>query len=559
MARRPWPARWSRTIVPVSAMPTVASVTTASIASSSSGAQSVVARRRRSTSTPSPSGTTTEQPLDGCGDPVGQVGSAYTARRRRGSPRPVRRTGRPRPAVDARSRRDVRGRGRRRRGRPDAGRGSPRGRGLETLVRSLLNHRSVLRPCAATRPGTTRRAPSAGRVRRSRPRPPAAGARARCRAARSARRTRGASTDANVEAAPFIATASSFGIASAVRVDDLGAQVDEHGGDVDLDRAHLVAGAAQRRGIRQRVDLRVLPHAPHQRVEDGADRTRVDRAVGVAADPLVDRADVEAGGAADAAQRLPADLVGERAGAAVVEEYDVHLLRTVAGRHPAPRGGVGVHPLAGRGARQQPQEHVEVGERGHDLLDADDGDEHVGQGQAHPPVALRLDHDERAGLGHGEVRAGDRHLRAQELLAQVQPCRRRELGRVVGEAVRCAACPRPPSGRGRSGGSRRGCGGSPAPGCGEGRSSPSWTISSARSVSQAAIPSAASASLSPISWVTIDLTLTTSSTPCDFATSATIRLASSASRAQCTTAPCCGQPGLELDAGAARGRPGSRP
>ncbi len=38
-------------------------------------------------------------------------------------------------------------------------------------------------------------------------------------------------------------------------------------------------------------------------------------------------------------------------------------------------------------------------------------------------------------------------------------------------------------------------------------------MSSARSVSQAAIPSASSASLRPISWVAIDLTLTTSSTP----------------------------------------------
>ena len=46
-----------------------------------------------------------------------------------------------------------------------------------------------------------------------------------------------------------------------------------------------------------------------------------------------------------------------------------------------------------------------------------------------------------------------------------------------------------------------------------GRSSPSCTISSARSVSQAAMPCAASASLSPISWVAIDLTLTTSSMP----------------------------------------------
>src|SRR6478736_3393025 len=71
----------------------------------------------------------------------------------------------------------------------------------------------------------------------------------------------------------------------------------------------------------------------------------------------------------------------------------------------------------------------------------------------------------------------------------------------------------------------------------EGRSSPSCTMSSARSVSQAAMPSASSASLRPISWVTIDLTLTTSSTPWAWAMDATIALASAASLAQCTVAP----------------------
>ena len=71
----------------------------------------------------------------------------------------------------------------------------------------------------------------------------------------------------------------------------------------------------------------------------------------------------------------------------------------------------------------------------------------------------------------------------------------------------------------------------------EGRSWPSWTISSARSVSQAAIPSASSASLSSISAVAIDLTLTTSSTPWDRAIPATMALASAASLAQCTIPP----------------------
>jgi hypothetical protein len=55
-----------------------------------------------------------------------------------------------------------------------------------------------------------------------------------------------------------------------------------------------------------------------------------------------------------------------------------------------------------------------------------------------------------------------------------------------------------------------------------GRSCPSWTMSSARSVSQARIPAASRASLSSISWVAIDLTLTTSSVPLVLAMSTTI-------------------------------------
>ena len=71
----------------------------------------------------------------------------------------------------------------------------------------------------------------------------------------------------------------------------------------------------------------------------------------------------------------------------------------------------------------------------------------------------------------------------------------------------------------------------------EGRSRPSWTMSSARSVSQAAMPSRASASLSSISWVAIDLTLTTSSAPAAWTRSTTMAFASAASRAQWTVPP----------------------
>ena len=80
---------------------------------------------------------------------------------------------------------------------------------------------------------------------------------------------------------------------------------------------------------------------------------------------------------------------------------------------PVHRRRVRVHPLAGRRPRQQLHEHLEVRERRHELLDPHDGDEGLGQRQAHPPVALGLDDGERPGVRDGEVRAADRDLGAR--------------------------------------------------------------------------------------------------------------------------------------------------
>ena len=71
----------------------------------------------------------------------------------------------------------------------------------------------------------------------------------------------------------------------------------------------------------------------------------------------------------------------------------------------------------------------------------------------------------------------------------------------------------------------------------DGLSSPSWTISSARSVSWAWIPALSRCSLRPVSWVAIDFTLTTSVSPVSRTRSVIISLASLASRAQWTTPP----------------------
>ena len=299
------------------------------------------------------------------------------------------------------------------------------------------------------------------------------------------------------------------------------------------------AQAPHRRGrVGQRVDLRVGADPLEQRVEDGADRARVDRAVGVPTDPLVDRAGVQAGRAADAAQRLPADLVGQRPGAAVVEQHHVHLLRAVAGGDPGPGGGVGVHPLPGRASaaaaagtrrgrpRWAPASRCRPPSRA----------PRAGSGtsarcpRTPPPPACPTppQRSSRPTRPSGVDRNFSR--RCSRAAPTPAPPGRRSAPREPGARRR-------PSCRGRCRGSRSGCGGSPAPGCGEGRSSPSCTISSARSVSHAAMPCAARASLSSISWVAIDLTFTTSRMPCALATSATTAHASAASRAQCTVAP----------------------
>ena len=204
------------------------------------------------------------------------------------------------------------------------------------------------------------------------------------------------------------------------------------------------------------------------------------------------------------------------------------------GRHAGPDRGVRVHPLAGRGARQQLQEHLQVPPGRHDLLDAHHGDQRLAAGsgtsarcpRTRPRTACRS--RRRAKLAPQIADLGRQELAAQVLpggLGQLRPVRRSDPGR------------RRPSRAGRCRGSRRGSCGSPGPGCataGRGRAARSARPGRSR---RRAIPAASSASLRPISWVAIDLTLTTSVAPVAWTSSVTIALASSASRAQCTTPP----------------------
>ena len=168
---------------------------------------------------------------------------------------------------------------------PAPGRGS---RLCELIVRATSRGRS--RPAAPARPGSpsSRSAAAAGHG--------PAGRRAG-RAWRRAARPRTACGWSIVYAAAAIAAASVRGMRRLV------AQVHQDRRDVDLHRAGVEAGAAERRRVRQGG---VVLDPGELRRQHRADRARIDRPVRVPAGPLVDRADVEAGRAADAVQRLPA-------------------------------------------------------------------------------------------------------------------------------------------------------------------------------------------------------------------------------------------------------------
>src|SRR5271168_4726175 len=128
--------------------------------------------------------------------------------------------------------------------------------------------------------------------------------------------------------------------------------------DVDLDRTDLIAGPAQGRSVGQRIA--VLEPSIFQlmklRGQDRADRSGVNRSIGVAAGLAVDRAGIQASSAADALKRLLRLCVVEDGAASVVEQDDMELARAVAGMNACPQRVVGVHPLASSRARQRLQE-----------------------------------------------------------------------------------------------------------------------------------------------------------------------------------------------------------
>ena len=100
---------------------------------------------------------------------------------------------------------------------------------------------------------------------------------------------------------------------------------EQHPRDVDADRTHLAARAAEAARLRQ-VSERASPCSARR--EHRTHGPGIHAAVRVAADLLVDGTRVQAGAAADAIQNLR-KLTAQQPASPVVHEHDVQLVGTV--------------------------------------------------------------------------------------------------------------------------------------------------------------------------------------------------------------------------------------
>src|SRR5205807_3997506 len=92
-----------------------------------------------------------------------------------------------------------------------------------------------------------------------------------------------------------------------------------------FDRTDFATCSAQAGRVRL---LRRIGQAEQLGRDHGADWTGIDRSVRMTADLLIDRAGIKASATANASQRLPRYRPSEHARASVIEQNDVHLIRS---------------------------------------------------------------------------------------------------------------------------------------------------------------------------------------------------------------------------------------
>ena len=156
--------------------------------------------------------------------------------------------------------------------------------------------------------------------------------------------------------------------------------------------------------------------------QDQADGPDVDVAVVVAAHQRVNRADVGAGAAADAAQGLGKERVLGQSQAAVVQKNNMQLFFSVRRgqtfRGPGDPGDIRGNGLTGGALGQDLENPQGRGQVGNQLVQAHQGDVNLGKCGHQSGVALIADNPQGTGLGHGKIGPADAHIGRQKGLAQ---------------------------------------------------------------------------------------------------------------------------------------------
>ena len=149
--------------------------------------------------------------------------------------------------------------------------------------------------------------------------------------------------------------------------------------------------------------------------------------VNVAADQRIDRADVQARGAADALENLFELPVLRRLQAAVVEKDDMHLpdlfhpavpLSDHHGRRPSHQGHIARHELGRGPPGQELQDQRRVGDLGNQLFVTYDHHVDRGQGGDEAGVPLVRDQPDRSVFRDSEVCPGNPHVGIDKLPTQ---------------------------------------------------------------------------------------------------------------------------------------------
>src|SRR5262249_11284703 len=156
-----------------------------------------------------------------------------------------------------------------------------------------------------------------------------------------------------------------------------------------------------------------------------SDWSRVNGAVSVPSDPLIDRTNIQTSTAAQAVKRLAHFRICEHLSPAVVQQNQMKLVCPICLTR-SPRAGdqrnVTRHFLSTGAASQDLEKHCKVGEPRYDFLYADDCNVYPRQTGGQADVALVFNQHDSARLRYGEVGAGDSHSGAQEFLTKPPAC-----------------------------------------------------------------------------------------------------------------------------------------